>query len=162
GFSLDQLDLSAAEDFGEALEKIRNFETEQEWLLGTGFTLNLWGEERLTSAALDEIWLDRPVAFTSQDLHSAWLNSKAIELLGFSADTPDPDSGRISRDAEGVPNGLFFEAAARMVWERQPEPSEEAIRRALRNAADHLAAMGITTVHHMAYETVDRWRGIAD
>ena len=43
---------------------------------------------------LDEVVSDRPVVLIALDAHSAWLNSKALEVAGITKDTPDPSAGR--------------------------------------------------------------------
>src|SRR5699024_10485441 len=92
---------------------------------------------------------------------SMWLNSRALELTGFTGDIADPAGGRIQRDRHGRPAGLLYEAAATLARSRIPEPDEAAVEQALATAGATLAAMGITTVHHMAFETAARWRAIA-
>lgn len=160
GLSLAQLDLTPAQDTSQALKLISSAPA-GDWLLGYGFSVASWGSSGMTAAALDAIWPDRPVALQSQDYHSMWLNSRALELTGFTGDVQDPPGGRIQRDGQGRPSGLLYEAAATLARNRIPEPDEAAVRQALTEAGSTLAAMGITTVHHMAFETPARWRAIA-
>ena len=49
----------------------------------------------------------------SRSWHSNWLNSKALEVLGIDASTPDPRPGvaMYARDANGVPTGWVKEGA---------------------------------------------------
>ena len=61
---------------------------------------------------LDRICPDRPVVIESYCLHSVWVNTKAIELAGISAKTPDPETGEILREADGYPSGIFFDMEA--------------------------------------------------
>ena len=45
--------------------------------------------------------------------HFAVVNSKGLEVFGFTADTPDPEGGIIRREADGkTPNGVLEELAA--------------------------------------------------
>lgn len=161
GLELGQLDLAQAADTAEGLRLIREY-AGSGWLRGSGFSVAGWGAETLTASALDAIWPDRPVALRSQDHHSAWFNSRALQLTGITADTPDPEGGRIARDASGLPTGLLFEAAASLALDRVPQPGAAELRTALDAAAEALAAMGITTVHHMAAEPASHWRAMAD
>ena len=39
----------------------------------------------------------RPVVLESQDGHSLWVNSRALELAGIDENTPEPPGGRIDR-----------------------------------------------------------------
>ena len=52
-----------------------------------------------TREALDAVVPDRPVFLTNRDGHGTWVNSRALELAGIDARTPDPADGRIERDA---------------------------------------------------------------
>ncbi len=48
---------------------------------------------------------------TGLDEHSAWASSRALELAGISARTPDPEDGVIERDARtGEPSGTLRES----------------------------------------------------
>src|SRR5690554_5535881 len=161
GLALGRLDLSGARSLDDALALIRQAAPTGDWLLGAGFSIGRWGAERLQASTLDEIWPDRAVLLRSQDLHSAWLNSRALELTGIDAATPDPAGGRISRDEDGNPTGLLFESAAALANSRVPAPDTGTLRAALDDAAASLAAMGITTVHHMAAEPASHWRALA-
>lgn len=161
GLELGQLDLDAAGNVAEALELVRNFEPAGEWLLGSGFSLARWGVTRLEATELDAVSRGRPVALRSQDHHSAWLNSRALELLGITADTPDPEGGLIQRDDTGNPSGLLFEAASAQALWSMPAPGEQRLQEALRAAGDYLASLGVTTVHHMASERPGYWRQLA-
>ena len=62
---------------------------------------------------LDAVVPDRPVFLFNRDVHGAWVNSRALELAGITAHTPDPSDGRIERDPPtGEPTGTLHEGAA--------------------------------------------------
>lgn len=61
---------------------------------------------------LDRVCADRPVLLNSYDHHHLWVNSKALEIAGITADTPTPRNGRIERDRNGNPTGIFAENTA--------------------------------------------------
>ena len=42
---------------------------------------------------LDAICSDKPIMIRDVSHHSYWVNSKALEIAGITADTPDPDGG---------------------------------------------------------------------
>ena len=54
------------------------------------------------------------------DGHAAWVNSRALELLGVTADTPDPEGGKIGRDASGAPTGLLVDGAVELIEDKIP------------------------------------------
>ena len=80
---------------------------------------------------------------------------------GVHAGTPDPENGTILRDADGEPNGGLLEHAATLIARVVPPPDDATLAEAVRRAGEDLARLGITTVHHMAYESPDGWRMMA-
>jgi predicted amidohydrolase YtcJ len=94
---------------------------------------------------LDAIVPDRPVFLFNRDVHGAWVNSKALELGGIDASTPDPSDGRIERDAQGNPSGTLHEGAAYTFNDTVvPLPQLAEWRAAILNAQTHLHSLGIT------------------
>jgi predicted amidohydrolase YtcJ len=59
--------------------------------------------------ALDEASGGRPVILRDDSMHNRWINSRALELIGVGADTPDPEGGIYVRDADGVLTGVLQE-----------------------------------------------------
>lgn len=164
GFVLDRLDLSGAGNLAEALELVAARARELpagEPLLGSGFSLARWGLGGVSREDLDRAAPGRVVVLRSQDHHSAWLSTPALELAGITAGTPDPEGGTIVRDGTGAPTGLLLERAARLGVEALPAPTPERVRAALELAGRDLAARGVTTVHHMAAEAPGYWREMA-
>ncbi|MGV6804110.1 MAG: amidohydrolase [Ruegeria sp.] len=64
-----------------------------------------------TREDLDAVSTDLPIIIVHQSGHIGVANSKALELVGFDASTPDPAGGIIQRDANGEPNGVLEEYA---------------------------------------------------
>lgn len=58
---------------------------------------------------LDEVCSDKPVILESYCQHALWANTKAIEMAGITAETPDPETGELQREADGYPSGIFME-----------------------------------------------------
>src|SRR4029078_5937542 len=77
-----------------------------------------------TAADVDRIVPDRPVFLPNRDHHGAWVNSRALEIAGIDARTPDPVDGRIERDAHGVPTGMLQEGAMELVAAHVPGANE--------------------------------------
>jgi predicted amidohydrolase YtcJ len=76
--------------------------------------------------------------------HALVLNSKAIELVGVTADTPQPEGGQIVME-NGEPNGIFFDNAMEPVYEAIPAPSKEDLKNMIRSACKALNAYGVTS-----------------
>ena len=60
---------------------------------GFGWRYILFPTTGPNKADLDKLFPDRPVLLVAIDCHSAWVNSKALELAGINAKTPDPVPG---------------------------------------------------------------------
>lgn len=99
-----------------------------------------------TAKDLDTIEAKRPIALEGNDGHTVWVNSRGLELLGVTAETPDPRGGKIERDASGGPTGSFADSAAIFVADKIPAPSVE--EQAALTAAElkKMSAIGITSL----------------
>lgn len=58
---------------------------------------------------LDELTTDHPIMVMVQSMHTAFLNSRALEVMGIDENTPDSRDGHIYRDENGVPTGVLTE-----------------------------------------------------
>ena len=118
------------------------------WITGGGWLMSAFGPGGMPSKDLiDAVVPDRPVMLSSTDAHSGWANSKALELAGITANTPDPVDGRIDRDpATGEPVGSLQEGAVSLVEAVMPELTAEQRLEGLRYTIDMLHAYGITGV----------------
>ena len=95
-------------------------------IIGFGYDNATLAEHRHpTRADLDAVSTEVPIYLVHQSGHFGAANSKALEVLDISADTPDPAGGLIRRDAAGVPTGcwrrrrIFLPSrpcSARSVW----------------------------------------------
>jgi hypothetical protein len=120
---------------------------ELEWLTGDGWTYSPFPGGIPRREALDRVAPDRPVFLTAYDGHSAWVNTRALELAGVTADTPDPDYGRIERDPGGTPGGLLSETAQGLVERLIPDPTQDELLESLLFSQRHLHSLGITAWH---------------
>ncbi|MFN2153159.1 MAG: amidohydrolase, partial [Anaerolineales bacterium] len=118
-----------------------------QWVLGHGWNQNLWPEGFGTSTDLDAVAPENPVYLTAKSLHAGWANSAALQAAGINHNTPDPADGQIQRDNQGLPTGILFEGAMRLVSEAVPQPSVSDLTVALKQAQENLWRMGITGVH---------------
>jgi hypothetical protein len=147
GLKLLNCSLQDAANLSEAIEVVSSYAArhpDREWIWGGGWAMP-WFEHGLPSAtALDRVVSDRPVFLYNRDGHAAWLNSKALELAGITAGTPDPFDGRIERLPDGSPQGTLHEGAMGIAEAILPEPGATELERALLAGQDYLLAFGIT------------------
>ncbi len=94
------------------------------WVTGRGWNQNDWGGVFPTAADLDRVAPRHPVYLQVKSAHAAWVNTAALRLAGVRADTPDPDGGRIVRDASGAATGILLENAMSLVQSLIPPPTE--------------------------------------
>lgn len=129
-----------------------------EWVRGWGYNDQRLAEGRHpTREELDRVSTEHPILLTRTCNHISVANSRALELLGFTRDTPDPEGGEISRDANGDPDGVLKETAHMMAFQFS-RYGEEEILEALRIADRDLASLGITSVHEAGGYGPDQMR----
>jgi len=118
------------------------------WVRGRGWQLPVFPDANPRKEWLDAIVPDRPVFLTAADGHSAWVNSRALELGGVSRNTADPPNGRIERDARShEPSGTLRERAVDLVAKELPARTQEELRAGLLRAIQMANGFGITALH---------------
>jgi predicted amidohydrolase YtcJ len=132
---------------------------ENAWVRGHGWNQNLWKEGFGTAEQLDSICGGRPAYLTAKSLHAAWVNSKALELAGINAQTPDPTSGMIQRDEKGHPTGILFESQAlAMIESSIPKPSQEELTAKLEALLPELWKLGLIGIHD--FDGFECWQAL--
>ncbi|MFC7757243.1 amidohydrolase [Catellatospora bangladeshensis] len=147
GLNLLRCDLTEPHDEAGYLRELAAYAAahgNRPWVMGAGWSYDAFGGGQPHRAALDGVIADRPVYLAVQDAHSAWCNSRALALAGIDRHTPDPEGGRIERDADGEPTGVLHESAMELVSSVAPRPDAAEIRRALLLAQSRLHALGVT------------------
>ena len=139
-------------DMASLIERLSDFAARRSdgWIVGHGYDDTLLAEKRHpTRDDLDQISSDRPVAVVHVSGHLAAVNSVALQTLGITESTPDPEGGVIVRDltsADGRrPNGVLEETAARAVWEHTLDLGVMDALRMTTQAADEYLRVGVTT-----------------
>ena len=116
-----QVQLLDTRSWSEVLEAVADFAVRfpsDTWIIGRGWHQEKWttrpsdmSQGYPTNQELNARYPDRPVILTHASGHAMIVNARALELAGISPDSPDPDGGRIIRDAEGLPTGVLEENA---------------------------------------------------
>ena len=117
---------------------------DEPWILGGGWSMDVFPGGNPPKGELDTVVTDRPVYLTSRDGHSAWVNSKAVEIAGLSRDTPQPEDGVIVRGPGEEIWGTLHEGAVGLVERFLPEDRIEDWIEGLRVAQAYLHSLGIT------------------
>lgn len=107
------LDLSGCISEKECAQKVKEFadsHPQNQWIYGKGWNENLWSSGKSPDRRLlDSLVPDRPVYLASWDLHSGWVNKKALDFIGYDRNTPDLEDGFIQHFPDGEPSGLLRE-----------------------------------------------------
>ncbi|MBW2425014.1 MAG: amidohydrolase [Deltaproteobacteria bacterium] len=137
------------EDLPDLQEVLRaHAEGSEGWIVGRGYDESLLREGRHpTRDDLDAVSRERPIFLVHVSGHLGAANSKALELAGIDANTPDPKGGVIRRrEGSREPDGVLEEHASFAVYIAMPRPTGEQAMAGLQAALAEYAANGFTTV----------------
>jgi predicted amidohydrolase YtcJ len=154
-----QCDLHDARSLPEYERIVRTYadtHAGEPWIVGSGWSMDVFPGGTPTSDVLDRLVPDRPVFMPNRDGHSAWVNSRALELAGVARDTPDPADGRIERDAAGEPSGTLHEGAMDLVGDHTPATTAQQMSAGLLEGQAHLHSLGITAWQDAIVEAGER------
>lgn len=116
----------------------------------TWFTGALQGIVRpFTRHDVDAVVSDRPAVLSGFCGHVVMLNTKALEAVGLSKDTPEPKAGILRREADGTPDGYLQEPVLYApLLTKIPNFSfdDQQTANAIRKAFDIFASKGYTFV----------------
>ena len=159
GQALEEVDLVGTASYEEIVRKVREAAAKLPagaWVRGRGWDQNDWPDKRFpTHEALSAAVPDHPVWLERVDGHAALANARAMQALGIDAAIKDPTGGRFLRDEAGRPTGVLVDNAKGWAEGRLPAPADADLRRALKNASLHCAALGLTTVTDMGIGDAD-------
>ncbi|MDG2046824.1 MAG: amidohydrolase [Halioglobus sp.] len=118
-----------------------------DWVSGFGYDDTLLVEQRHpTRAELDEVSMEHPVVAMHISGHMLVANSMALEQVGITAATPNPEGGVIGRLPNSQePNGLLEETARMAVMRQMQDISLVDTYRLMKAAANEYLAAGVTT-----------------
>ncbi len=129
---------------------------EKEWVFGgnldylwdDGSDIQMFGQPS-HKRILDELIPDKPAYFWETSGHAALVNSKALEVVGITDDSPDPIGGHYVKDENGKLTGVLRELAAHVVWEKflltLPEPKVIGEQQ-LKPMFSYLNSFGLTSI----------------
>ena len=118
-----------------------------EWIRGSGWLLPVFPNGNPLKEWLDKINVDKPIYLLSADGHSAWVNSKALDLAGINEKTQDPPNGVIERYPNSrEPSGILREDAMALVHSLLPPYKKSQFDRALEISVKEANKFGITTI----------------
>jgi len=149
GFEKLNVDLVGAQSLAEMKERIAaraRTAAEGEWLVGRGWDHTLWTGRTLPGRKdLDAVTGNHPAIFVRVDGHIAVANTVALKTMNITAQSPDPQGGKVDKDASGEPTGILRETAKDNVLAKLPKPTATQRRKAAELALQDAARHGITS-----------------
>lgn len=122
------------------------------WIHGRGWDQNDWAQSGWNvnsfpaKDALDKLYPNNPVALRRVDGHALWVNSKALEMAGITAETRVV-GGEVVLDSRGKPTGILIDNAMDLVLNLIPENIKERDEEAVQKAQENCFAVGLTFMH---------------
>jgi len=140
-------DAASPEEFAKRIGERAKTTPKGEWITGGDWDEQKWSPPSLpTKELIDPVTPDTPVWVNRYDGHESLANSVTLRLANITAKTPDPPGGQIVRDAQGNPTGVLRDAATSLVDKVIPPMSRAHRMRAIRQALEHAASLGVTSV----------------
>lgn len=114
------------------------------YILAGSWAVNDYGIDGPHKRELDAVVNDRPVVFMDDSGHSAWVNSKTLQLLANTED-PAPGLSYFVRDDQGELTGWIKEMAMVSIIDKLHQPSED-MPEILGFFLEYLSSYGVTTL----------------
>ena len=168
GYLFDNCDLT---EVTESVQAVIEFisqcvaDNDDEWVMGFGLDLSLFGMNGPDRSLLDEMAPDRLFWVEAADGHTVLVNARVLQLAGITSETPDPPEGVIERrEGSDEPDGTLREAAYDIVGALRPERHLDESIAAMRKAIAAMNAVGVTSFieawageHELQiYQTIER------
>lgn len=160
GYSFRRLDLRKAKSIDEVVEMGKLFISERgisggRWLEASNWNQEDWTDKKMPNRYdLDRISKDIPIVASRVCGHIVSVNSKALEIIGITRDTPQPEDGsRFDIDANGEPDGVLHELY-HLVREHIPYPNVADIKEMIKLVAKEASKKGITRVQSDDLEVI--------
>lgn len=152
GMNLASVQLRDAATPAEFIARIKSFAATVPagtWITGGDWDHQNWGGELPQRSWIDSVTPNNPVWINRLDGHMALANSAALRAARVPMSGGDVSGGTITRDASGLPTGIFKDNAQDLVDKAVPDPAPAMLDRALEAAMTYANERGVTSVDHM-------------
>ncbi|KAJ7647632.1 amidohydrolase family-domain-containing protein [Roridomyces roridus] len=166
-----QLELDGAQSVDEVVERIKSYILQHpdvhantsRWIEGLGWDQTKWpGAQFPTAADLskDPLLRGRPILLQRVDVHASWVSERQVALM--SPLPHDVEGGKIIRDADGNPTGIFVDNAMTLI--PQPAWTPQQYTDFFNTAVAEALKYGVTSVHDAFTDpaAVTFFKGVAD
>ncbi len=158
GNKFSSIDLRGARSVGEIASKVAEyvrFLPKGRWILGGGWSEEVFKDGSLTRDAIDSLTPEHPVFIYSSTGRTAIANRLALSLTRITATTPSPADGEIKRGSGGEPNGILTGKAVNLVASVVPAEHARNWPEVLETASNYAASLGVTSVQDMHSDELD-------
>lgn len=145
---VDLFDATTGDEIVRRVVEFAKAHPEKPWIKGRGWQYNWFPSGLPTPSDFPGMLSDRPVYLVGYDGHSAWANSKALELARVTAESRPPGPGKVVLDKRGAPTGALLEDAQRLVSPFVPKPTRDEELGALREGLKLAARLGMTSLQN--------------
>lgn len=140
-------------DFADTVLKHRESLAKDDWVTGGNFSETNFKENfTIDRYFLDEICPDIPVILSRLDLHSAFMNSKAIELSGMKNKIPEFGLSEIVCDENGELTGEVKERARFFALDCAPRKTTGQLAGFVKMKIEKMNSLGITSVSDVTWD----------
>ena len=143
--ALGTIDLSSCISMKEIQDRLKESGSSK-WIIGFGYDDNLLKEKRHPiKEDLDKVSKDIPILIAHKSGHMGVANSKALEIMGLTKDSIDPEGGKFGRNEKNELTGYLEERAILKASSIIPQPSMEIKVQNYKKAEKIYLSYGITT-----------------
>ncbi|MGO0062382.1 amidohydrolase [Brevibacillus fluminis] len=146
-FQVNLFGLESVDAYKKAIKDFIAANPKRTFITGMGWSNTVVPGKGPDKAWLDEISKQIPIVLTSEDGHSYWVNSKALELANITKTTKNPAGGIIERDANGDALGTLRDSAKDLLDGLIPATTVDEYTKGLEIFEKMANERGITGVH---------------
>lgn len=153
GESMNQVDIEGVKSIEEMIERCKKFMEKnpkrcEKGIHAIGWNQDLFtGEKRIPNRFdLDKISTKIPIVLERVCGHIVSSNTKVIEILGITADSPQYPDGEFLIGEDGYPSGVYTANACNFAKDVIPDFSLEERREMLIETMDYAVSCGLTSV----------------
>ncbi|MCQ2567835.1 MAG: amidohydrolase [Mogibacterium sp.] len=149
-------DLSAGTDLEEYVEILKDFIDKHPGMVRYSASGFMERDVQPTKEMLDALNVDVPIFISSVDGHSAWVNSKALEVFNIGQNAIDEwGTDQVRVGADGKPTGYLSEGPVFYIRSIIP-PDPEQGAKALLISQDFFFSKGYTAAYDAGLELIDK------
>lgn len=125
-------------------------------ILASGWMISAWDSQELPrKEILDEVSEEIPICLSTADGWIVWVNSKALEMFGYTKETVDDEQAYfIKKDEAGELTGVLYNKGADPVYFMMMDIDRRDAERMLGNTFRRFSEFGITSVGDLSNEHV--------